>query len=69
MASDWQRTPIKPTWLFEGRYEGYFKRGYCPEQWGEWQARLQAWQTVLAGAFGHTYGHERVFGFGRDGAD
>ena len=28
--------------------------------------RLQPHQTVFAGAFGHTYGHERVFGFGKD---
>jgi hypothetical protein len=69
VASDRQRTPAKPTWLYEGRYEGYFKRGYKPEQWGEWQARQQAWQTVLAGGFGHVYGHERVFSFGVDGAD
>ena len=69
IESDRRRTPAKPTWLFEGRYEGYFKRDYRPEQWGEWQARLQAWQTVLAGGFGHTYGHERVFSFGLDGAD
>ena len=69
VESDRQRTPAKPTWLFEGRYEGYFKRDYRPEQWGEWPTRLQAWQTVLAGGFGHTYGHERVFSFGLDGAD
>ncbi len=66
---DWHRAPAKPTWLFEGRYEGYWKAGYKAEQWGEWQCRQQAWQTVFAGAFGHTYGHERVFGFGLDGWD
>lgn len=69
ITGDWIRTPAKPTWLFEGRYEGYWKSNYKPEQWGEWQCRHQAYQTVFAGAFGHTYGHERVFGFGRDGWD
>lgn len=69
MAEDWARTPAKPTWIFEGRYEGYWKGNYQPADWGEWQIRQQAYQTVVAGAFGHTYGHERVFGFGRDGAN
>jgi hypothetical protein len=69
LAEDWARTPVKPTWLFEGRYEGYFRGNYKAEDWGEWQVRQQAYQTVLAGAFGHTYGHERVFGFGTDGVD
>ena len=65
---DWKLTPPKPTWLFEGRYEAYWKTKE-PEKWGAWQARFQAYQTVFAGAFGHTYGHERVFGFGKDGWD
>jgi hypothetical protein len=69
IARDWNARPVKPTWLFEGRYEGYWKRGYKPEDWGEWQVRQQAWQTVFAGACGHTYGHERVFGFGVSGVD
>ena len=69
VTEDWARTPPKPTWLFEGRYEGYWKGNYKPGDWGEWQVRQQAYQTVFAGAFGHTYGHERVFGFGLDQAD
>jgi hypothetical protein len=69
VANDWTRSPPKPTWLFEGRYEGYFRGNYQAAQWGEWQCRIQAYQTVFAGAFGHTYGHERVFGFGLDGVD
>lgn len=69
VTADWARTPAKPTWLFEGRYEGYWRGNYKAENWGEWQVRQQAWQTVFAGAFGHTYGHERVFGFGFDRAD
>ena len=69
ITKDWGLPPAKPTWLFEGRYEGYFKGNHKPDQWGEWQVRQQAYQTVFAGAFGHTYGHERVFGFGHDKAD
>lgn len=69
MADDWAKAPAKPTWLFEGRYEGYWKSNFKPGDWGEWQMRQQAYQTVFAGAFGHTYGHERVFGFGHDGAN
>lgn len=69
MAEDWARTPAKPTWLFEGRYEAFYRGDYKPEQWGGWQMRQQAYQTVFAGAFGHVYGHERVFAFGNDGVD
>ena len=69
ITRDWNAKPTKPTWLFEGRYEGYWKGGYKPEQWGEWQIRQQAWQTVLAGAFGHVYGHERIFAFGATGSN
>jgi hypothetical protein len=68
ITEDRARTPAKPTWLFEGRYEGYWRGNTKAEDWGEWQVRQQAYQTVCAGAFGHTYGHERVFGFGHDGA-
>lgn len=66
ISEDWAKTPAKPTWIFEGRYEAYYKGGYKPEQWGEWQCRQQAWQTVFAGAFGHTYGHEHIFSFGHE---
>ena len=69
IAHDFALEPAKPTCLLEGRYEGYYKGGYKPEQWGAWQTRYQAYQSVFAGGFGHTYGHERVFGFGQDGAD
>jgi hypothetical protein len=69
IADDWRRNPPKPTWLFEGRYEGYWRGNYKAEDWGGWQVRQQAYQTVFSGGFGHTYGHERVFGFGFDRAD
>jgi len=46
---DYSLKPVKPTWLFEGRYEGATSA---------WAVRYQAYQTVFAGAFGHTYGNE-----------
>jgi hypothetical protein len=57
VKNDYQLEPVKPTWLFEGRYEGY------NEDWKDWQIRFQAYQSVFAGGFGHTYGHERSWGF------
>ena len=46
---DYNLMPVKPTWLFEGRYEGATSA---------WAVRYQAYQTVLAGGFGNTYGSE-----------
>lgn len=66
ITHDWNLRPPKPTWVFEPRYEAYWQNNYKPEQWGEWQLRYQAYQSVFSGGFGFTYGHERVFGFGRD---
>lgn len=57
---DYHRTPPKPTWLFEGRYEHY------RPVWTDYQSRIQAYQTVFAGGFGHVYGNEIVYFFGRD---
>lgn len=57
---DWDREPLRPTWLFEGRYEGY------AEPWQAWQARYQAWQTVLAGGFGHLFGNQTTYMFGNE---
>jgi hypothetical protein len=50
---DWHRKPIKPTWLYEGRYELYKYQDtiiYKP-----WQVRYQAYQTVFAGGCGIAY--------------
>jgi len=46
---DYNLKPTKPTWLYEGRYEGAIN---------DWGIRYQAYQTVLSGGFGHTYGSE-----------
>ena len=50
-------SPAKPTWLFEGRYEQY------TFDWKAWPMRFQAYLTVLAGGFGHVYGHKRIWAF------
>lgn len=55
---DYALTPVRPTWLFEGRYERY-----RPE-WTDYQVRLQAYQTVFAGGLGHVYGNEDIYRFG-----
>lgn len=57
---DWHLQPYKPTFLFEGRYEGY-----APE-WTDLEARFQAYQSVMAGGFGHLYGHETAISLGPD---
>lgn len=56
VPKDYQLKPVKPTWLCEGRYEG-------PTT--DWGIRYQAWQTVLSGGFGHTYGSE-IWRFPKD---
>ena len=57
MQSDWGLSPAKPTWLFEGGYEG--RHG----TYGAWQCRFQAYQTVFSGGFGHMYGDMGIFEF------
>jgi hypothetical protein len=56
VPNDYGLSPVKPTWLCEGRYEGPIT---------DWGVRYQAWQTVLSGGFGHTYGSD-AWQFPRD---
>ena len=56
--------PKKPTWLFEGGYEGRTRTGGYVYK--DWQVRLQAYQTVFAGAFGETYGNMSIWDFKSD---
>ncbi|MDX9881768.1 MAG: glycoside hydrolase family 140 protein [Prolixibacteraceae bacterium] len=51
---DYNLKPVKPTWLYEGRYEKAIT---------DWGIRYQAYQTVLAGGFGHNYGAEELWKF------
>jgi len=57
---DYNFTPAKPTWLFEGGYE---KRGQGKNIYTDWQVRFQSYQTVFAGGFGVTYGHMDIWHF------
>ena len=58
---DYALSPAKPTWLFEGGYEERHGTDY-----GDWQVRFQAYQTVFAGGFGYTYGHMSIWDFASD---
>ncbi len=55
---DWNLKPAKPTWLFEGGYEGRISQG---KVYGDKEVRAQAIQTVFAGGFGSTYGDMAIF--------
>lgn len=63
VENDVALAPPKPTWVFEPRYEAYERDPYQASDWGDWQMRYQAYQTVFAGAFGHTYGHTHIYPF------
>jgi len=63
ILGDFVRKPVKPVWLFEGRYEAYQRDSDTPP-WDAWSIRYQAYQSVFSGGFGHVYGHEGVFSFG-----
>ena len=69
LALDYGLRPTKPTWLFEGRYERAPKDGFEPKDWDAAAVRHQAYQTVLGGGFGHTYGHANVWRFGEGWRD
>jgi hypothetical protein len=58
IASDWNRTPVKPTIDAEPRYEGL---GNTPI----WVRRKAYWAT-FAGAMGHTYGHYSLWKMQRE---
>lgn len=49
MEKDYRLRPVKPTWLYEGRYEGAIHA---------WGVRYQAYYSVFAGGTGHTYGSD-----------
>lgn len=60
IVSDLQLSPTKPTWLFEGRYEEY------TFEYKAWPMRFQAYQSLMAGAFGHLYGNRYVWNYDTD---
>jgi len=68
VTRDYQLTPIKPTVVGEPRYENIHHglRGAGPRI-DDHQVRKAAWQAVLSGACGYTYGCNGVFQFSREG--
>lgn len=57
IETDYSMDPVKPVWLFEGRYEHYTS-AYKP-----WHVRFQAYLSIFAGGFGHVYGNEAIWDF------
>ena len=63
---DYQLTPVKPTLDGEPRYEmipaGFYNRGANPmDVFTDFDCRQAAYWSVLAGACGHTYGHNSIW--------
>ncbi|MFC2125300.1 glycoside hydrolase family 140 protein [Bacteroidota bacterium] len=59
IAADYSKTPIKPVIDLEGWYEGHLDDmpvNSTGTKANAWHVRRRAYFTILAGAFGHTYG-------------
>jgi regulation of enolase protein 1 (concanavalin A-like superfamily) len=64
LASDWRKTPPKPTAIVESRYEDdYATNGVFVT--GAFKQRTQLYHALLAGAAGYAYGHSRIWDFSR----
>jgi len=63
ITHDWNLKPAKPTWLFEGRYEGFTKASVT---FKDFQVRFQAYQTVFEGGLGETYGNMAIWNFSKN---
>ena len=59
LESDYALTPVKPTWLMGPIYEDQRGTDFVAPQ-----SRFQAWQSVLAGGFGTSFGNQNVANFG-----
>ena len=59
-ADAYSRTPAKPTFFFEGYYEGNGGASAA-------RIRAQPWMAVLSGGCGALFGHEGVWPFGTGG--
>jgi len=60
ISGDYARKPTKPIVNLEPWYEG---ATWKTPPVDAWEVRVQAWQSVFAGAFGHTYGNWNIYGF------
>ena len=63
---DWKLSPPKPTLDGEPRYEGiqvgfYFNFAPRYERFDDYDVRQAAYWSLLAGACGHTYGHNSIW--------
>jgi len=61
MSTDYDRTPTKPTVIFEPWYEHNSWRKDTVVN--DWEVRIQCYQSIFTGAFGFTYGHMNIYPF------
>jgi hypothetical protein len=60
IGQTWDKEPPKPVVNLEPWYED---GGFGEKPIGVWETRLQAYQSLFAGACGYTYGHQAICGF------
>lgn len=63
--ADYYVVPVKPVWDGEPNYEDWkisTVPGEIKRYHEAWNVRKRAYWSVLAGAFGHTYGHSCIWG-------
>ncbi|SMD45494.1 Putative collagen-binding domain of a collagenase [Aquiflexum balticum DSM 16537] len=68
--ADWERTPTKPTLNSEPGYEGIVEKFWesCDNpRFIDYDVRKDAYRSLLAGSFGHTYGHSSIWQMLRPG--
>ncbi len=66
ISNDFIRPKVKPIVNLEPWYEGC---GWKKPVVDAWDVRVQAYQSVFSGAFGHTYGHWDIYYFDADGGN
>ena len=60
LATDWNKTPTKPTAVIETRYEDELSTDRIVFT-GAFKQRYQMYHAVLAGSLGYVYGHGRIW--------
>lgn len=65
-SADYHLTPVKPTVDGEPRYEGipvgfYYEHGSNINRFDDFDCRQAAYNSILAGACGHTYGNNNIW--------
>ena len=70
IATDYEKSPAKPTIDAEPRYEDHPKCFEAEQgRWDGHDARHLAYLQTFSGAFGHTYGHHSIWQFWEPGRD